>query len=35
MGLVLIGVGVLIFTGAMPIIGVWLLENVPVLGRIG
>jgi cytochrome c-type biogenesis protein len=35
MGLVLIAVGVLIFTGAMPIIGGWLLDTVPVLGRIG
>jgi cytochrome c-type biogenesis protein len=35
MGLVLVGVGVLIFTGAMPVIGAWLQEHVPVLGRIG
>ena len=35
MGFVLIGVGLLIFAGAMPVIGGWLLEYVPILGRIG
>lgn len=35
MGLMLIGTGLLIFAGAMPVIGGWLLEYVPVLGRIG
>ena len=35
MGLVLIAVGVLIFTGVMPVIGGWLLDTVPALGRIG
>jgi cytochrome c-type biogenesis protein len=35
MGAVLAITGVLIFTGMMPVIGIWLLENVPVLGRIG
>ena len=35
MGLVLIALGLLVFTGAMPVIGGWLLEYVPILGRIG
>lgn len=35
MGTALVATGFLIFTGAMPIIGGWLLENVPVLGYIG
>lgn len=35
MGGVLIAVGALIFSGAMPAIGGWLLDHVPVLGRIG
>jgi cytochrome c-type biogenesis protein len=35
MGGALIATGLLIFTGAMPVIGGWLLENVPILGRIG
>jgi cytochrome c-type biogenesis protein len=35
MGLVLVGTGVLVFFGAMPVIGGWLLDYVPFLGRIG
>ncbi|MGA7487052.1 MAG: cytochrome c biogenesis protein CcdA [Xanthobacteraceae bacterium] len=35
MGFVLVGTGLLVFLGAMPVIGGWLLEYVPVLGRIG
>jgi cytochrome c-type biogenesis protein len=35
MGLLLIATGVLVFAGAMPVIGAWLLEYVPILGRIG
>jgi cytochrome c-type biogenesis protein len=35
MGLALIVTGLLVFSGSMPIVGVWLLENVPALGRIG
>jgi cytochrome c-type biogenesis protein len=35
MGGALVITGVLIFAGAMPIIGAWLQENVPVIGRIG
>jgi cytochrome c-type biogenesis protein len=35
MGLVLVGTGVLVFVGAMPVIGGWLLDYVPFLGRIG
>jgi cytochrome c-type biogenesis protein len=35
MGVVLIGTGVLVFAGAMPVIGGWLLDYVPLLGRIG
>jgi cytochrome c-type biogenesis protein len=35
MGSALVTTGLLILTGAMPVIGGWLLENVPILGRIG
>jgi cytochrome c-type biogenesis protein len=35
MGGALVVTGILIFTGMMPVIGGWLLEYVPVLGRIG
>ena len=35
MGAVLVMTGLLVFVGAMPAIGGWLLEYVPVLGRIG
>ena len=35
MGLLLVGTGLLIFAGAMPAIGGWLLDYVPILGRIG
>jgi len=35
MGVALIITGGLIFFGAMPVIGNWLLEYVPILGRIG
>ena len=35
MGVVLVATGLLIFVGAMPAIGGWLLEYVPILGRIG
>jgi cytochrome c-type biogenesis protein len=35
MGVALVATGVLIFAGAMPILAGWLLEAVPVLGRIG
>jgi cytochrome c-type biogenesis protein len=35
MGLLLIATGLLVFTGSMPVIGGWLLEQVPALGRIG
>jgi cytochrome c-type biogenesis protein len=35
MGGALVVTGALIFAGAMPIVGVWLQEYVPVLGRIG
>ena len=35
MGSALVLTGILIFSGAMPIIGGWLLENVPILERIG
>ena len=35
MGFVLVGTGLLVFLGAMPVIGGWLLEYVPILGRIG
>ena len=35
MGAVLVATGLLVFAGAMPAIGGWLLEYVPILGRIG
>ncbi len=35
MGVALIVTGALVFFGAMPMIGGWLLEHVPLLGRIG
>ncbi|HEY6993197.1 MAG TPA: cytochrome c biogenesis protein CcdA [Xanthobacteraceae bacterium] len=35
MGAVLVATGLLVFVGAMPAVGGWLLEYVPVLGRIG
>jgi cytochrome c-type biogenesis protein len=35
MGGALLLTGTLIFAGAMPIIGAWLQENVPLIGRIG
>jgi hypothetical protein len=35
MGIALVATGVLIFMGAMPILAGWLLEALPVLGRIG
>jgi cytochrome c-type biogenesis protein len=35
MGFVLVLTGLLIFFGSMPIIGGWLLEDVPILGRVG
>jgi cytochrome c-type biogenesis protein len=35
MGGALVVTGVLIFAGAMPIIGAWLQEYVPIVGRIG
>ncbi len=35
MGIALMLTGLLVFAGAMPVIGVWLLENVQILGRIG
>lgn len=35
MGAVLVATGLLVFAGALPAIGGWLLEHVPVLGRIG
>lgn len=35
MGMGLVATGVLIFAGAMPVIGGWLLETIPALGRIG
>jgi cytochrome c-type biogenesis protein len=34
-GLLLIVTGLLVFTGSMPVIGGWLLEYAPILGRIG
>src|SRR5262245_44736832 len=34
MGAVLVVTGVLMLTGSLNVMGVWLLENVPVLGRI-
>jgi cytochrome c-type biogenesis protein len=35
MGVGLVATGILIFAGAMPIIGGWLLDAVPALGQIG
>jgi cytochrome c-type biogenesis protein len=35
MGLLLIATGLMIFTGSMPVIGGWLLEQMPWLGRVG
>ena len=35
MGGALVVTGVLIFAGAMPIIGAWLQEYVPIVGKIG
>jgi cytochrome c-type biogenesis protein len=35
MGLVLIATGLMILTGSMPAVGGWLLEQAPILGRIG
>jgi cytochrome c-type biogenesis protein len=35
MGSALVATGILIFVGAMPVIGGWLLETIPILGRIG
>ena len=35
LGAVLVVTGVLVFMGAMPALGNWLLDYVPVLGRIG
>ncbi|MCB8823501.1 cytochrome c biogenesis CcdA family protein [Microvirga rosea] len=35
MGSALVGTGLLILMGAMPMVGGWLLENIPALGRIG
>ena len=35
MGLLLVGTGLIIFAGAMPLIGSWLLDYMPFLGRIG
>jgi cytochrome c-type biogenesis protein len=35
MGAFLIVVGVLIFTGQMPTIALWLIETFPTLGKIG
>ena len=34
MGMVLVATGVLMLTGSLNVMGVWLLENVPILGRI-
>jgi cytochrome c-type biogenesis protein len=34
MGAVLVVTGVLMLTGSLNVMGVWLLENIPVLGRI-
>jgi cytochrome c-type biogenesis protein len=34
MGVVLVATGVLMLTGSLNVIGVWLLDNLPVLGRI-
>jgi cytochrome c-type biogenesis protein len=35
MGAALVGTGLLIFGGAMPLVGAWLQDNVPIVGRIG
>jgi cytochrome c-type biogenesis protein len=35
MGGALVGTGLLVFAGAMPLIGAWLQENIPILGRVG
>ncbi len=35
MGLALIATGLLVFFGLMPVVGNWLLEMFPILGRIG
>ncbi len=35
MGVILVVTGILIMTGSMLTVGIWLLENVPILGRIG
>jgi cytochrome c-type biogenesis protein len=35
MGLALIATGLLVFFGLMPVIGNWLLDTFPILGRIG
>jgi cytochrome c-type biogenesis protein len=35
MGAALVATGVFIFSGLMPLLGAWLLETVPILGRIG
>ena len=35
MGLVLVATGLAVFAGAMPAVGGWILEFLPVLGRIG
>ena len=35
MGGALVATGLLIFFGAMPAIGAWLQENVPIIGKIG
>jgi cytochrome c-type biogenesis protein len=35
MGFALVATGLIVFAGAMPAIGGWLLEHVPVLGHIG
>jgi len=34
MGVVLVATGALVLTGSLNVMGVWLLENVPILGRI-
>ncbi len=35
MGAILVATGILVFLGLMPVIGGWLLDWVPILGRIG
>jgi cytochrome c-type biogenesis protein len=35
MGGALVVTGILVFSGSMPLLGAWLLETVPILGRIG